>query len=114
MSLIAILKIIAALGTLATGALGIVRPAAITGFTGLNPAGGRGLTELRVSFGAVFAGLGLAALLLNTPDAYRLLGWMYLAMAVVRAPAILIDKSADTSNLISLGVEAVFGLILVI
>jgi hypothetical protein len=114
MSLLLILKIIAAVGTLATGALGIVRPAMLTGFTGLSPAGGRGLTEMRVSLGAVFAGLGLAALLLNAPDAYRVLGLMYLAMAVVRAPAILIDKSAEASNLISLAVEVVFGVILVV
>jgi hypothetical protein len=109
-----VLKIIAALGTLATGALAIVRPAALTGFTGLSPVGGRGLTEMRVSLGAVFAGLGLGALLLNAPAAYRLLGLMYLAMAVVRVPAMVIDKSVEQSNLISLAAEAVFGLILVL
>ena len=109
-----VLKMIAALGTLATGVLGIVRPAALTGFTGLSPVGGRGLTEMRVSLGAVFAGLGLAALLFNAPDTYRLLGLMYLAMAVVRAPAILIDKSAEPANLISLAVEILIGVILVI
>ena len=109
-----ILKIVAALGTLATGVLAIIRPAARTGFTGLSPAGGRGLTEMRVSLGAVFAGLGLAALLLNAPEAYRLLGFMYLAMAAVRVPAMLIDKSAEPSNLISVAVEAVFGILLVL
>ena len=112
--LLTVLKIIAALGTLATGALAIVRPAALTGFTGLTPAGGRGVTELRVSVGAVFAGLGLAALWLNAPEAYRLLGLMYLAMAVVRLPSILVDKSGEASNYISLAVEAGFGVILVL
>ena len=112
--LLTILKIIAAVGTLATGVLGLVRPAALTGFTGLRPAGGRGLTEMRVSLGAVFAGLGLAALLLNAPAAYRLLGLMYLAMAAVRVPAMVIDKSAEPSNVISAAVELVFGLLLVL
>jgi hypothetical protein len=109
-----VLKIIAALGTLATGALAIVRPAALTGFTGLSPVGGRGLTEMRVSLGAVFAGLGLVALLLNAPAAYRMLGLMYLTMAVVRVPAMVMDKSVEQSNLISLAAEAIFGLILVL
>jgi hypothetical protein len=112
--LLTILKIIAAVGTLLTGLLAIARPAALTGFTGLSPAGGRGLTEMRVSLGAVFAGLGLAALLLNAPEAYRLLGWMYLAMAVVRVPAMLIDRSAESSNLISAALEAIFGIVLIL
>jgi hypothetical protein len=109
-----VLKIIAALGTLATGALAIARPAALADFTSLRPAGKRGLTEMRVSLGAVFAGLGLAALLLNAPAAYRMLGLMYLAMAVVRLPAMVVDKSAGQSNFISAAVEVIFGIILVL
>jgi hypothetical protein len=108
-----VLKALAAIGTLATGALAILRPAALTRFTGLKPVGGRGLTEMRVSLGAVFAGLGLAALWLNTPDTFRMLGWVYLAMAAVRVPAMFLDKSAQQSNVISAVVEIVFGIILV-
>jgi hypothetical protein len=109
-----ILKIIAAAATLLTGVLALARPQALTGFTGLRPEGGRGLTELRVSVGAVFAGLGLAALAFNAPVAYRTLGVMYLAMVVVRIPAMFLDRSAETSNIMSAVVEGVFGLLLVL
>ena len=69
-----------------------VTSTAVTGFTGLKAESGRGLTEIRVSVGAVFVGLGVAALALNTPVAYRTLGIMYLAMAVVRVPPLSIPK----------------------
>jgi hypothetical protein len=58
--------------------------------------------------------VGLALLILNAPAAYRTVGIMYLAVAVVRAVSILIDKSAEQSNIISLVVEVVFGVILVL
>jgi hypothetical protein len=45
---------------------------------------------------------------------YRPLGIAYLAIAVTRAISILIDKSYDRSNIISLVIEIVFGVILVI
>jgi hypothetical protein len=45
---------------------------------------------------------------------YRMLGIAYLAIAVARAISILFDKSYDQSNLISLAIEIVFGVILVI
>jgi hypothetical protein len=109
-----VLKFIAAAGTLFTGLLAVVRPQAVIGFTGLKAESGRGLTEIRVSVGAVFVGLGVAALALNTPAAYRTLGLMYLAMAVVRVPAMLLDHSAESSNWVSAVIEAGLGLILVL
>jgi intracellular septation protein A len=39
---------------------------------------------------------------------------MYLAIAVARAASIVIDKSVEQSNIISLVVEIVFGAILVL
>jgi hypothetical protein len=107
-----ILKIVAAAATLLTGVLAVARPQAVAGFTGLRAEGGRGLTEIRVSVGAVLAGLGLAAVALNTPAVYRTLGIMYLAMAVVRVLAMGLDRSAESSNMVSAIIEVVLGLIL--
>jgi tetratricopeptide (TPR) repeat protein len=46
--------------------------------------------------------------------AYQMLGYTYLIVAVVRAIAMFVDKSVDPSNLISLAVEIVFGIVLIL
>jgi hypothetical protein len=108
-----VLKLIAALGTAATGVLAFVKPTAAYGFTGLNANGVRGVSEIRAIFGGLFIGLGLAPLFLGA-TAYQMLGIGYLAIAVARAFSILFDKSYARSNIISLVIEIVFGVILVI
>lgn len=64
--------------------------------------------------GAFFIGMGAAPLILNEPAAYRTLGISYLAVALVRTASMLVDKSVVRSNIISVVVEIVFGVILVL
>ena len=109
-----VLQIIAALGTIATGLISLIRPRSVTGFTGLNPNGPRGITEIRAVLGGFFVALGIAPLILATPEAYRMLGIAYLAVAVVRTVSMVLDKSVEQSNIISVVVEIVFDVILVL
>ena len=113
MSFLFVLKVIAALATAATGLLALVKPSAAYGFTGLNASGVRGVSEIRAVFGGLFIGLGLAPLFLS-PAAYQMLGIGYLAIAAARMFSIFFDKSTAQSNLISLAIEIVLGVILVI
>ena len=113
MSLLSILKIIAALATAATGLLAFIRPAATYGFIGLNANGVRGVSEIRAVFGGLFIALGLVPLFLGA-STYQMLGIGYLAIAAARIFSIFFDKSTAQSNLISLAIEIVFGVILVI
>jgi hypothetical protein len=113
MNLGMILKAIAALATVATGLLALVKPSAAYGFTGLNANGVRGVSEIRAVFGGLFIGLGLAPFFLGAP-AYQMLGIGYLAIAAARAFSIVFDKSYARSNLISLVIEIVLGAILVL
>lgn len=113
MSVLEILKILAALATAATGVFVVFAPRKTVGFTGLEPIGGRGITELRAVFGGLFIALGLAPLFLG-PTAYLMLGIGYLAIALVRAVSIVVDRSAVQSNIISLISEIALGLILVL
>ena len=110
--LLTILKIIAALATAATGLLAFVKPDATYGFIGLNANGVRGVSEIRSVFGGLFIALGLTPLFLGAP-AYQMLGIGYLAIAVTRAFSIVFDQSFAQSNIISLIIEIVFGVILV-
>jgi uncharacterized membrane protein len=111
MNVLMVLKIIAALATAATGVLVFVKPAAAYGFTGLNANGVRGVSEIRAVFGGLFIGLGLAPLFLGAV-AYQMLGIGYLAIAAARTFSMVFDKSYAQSNIISLVIEIVFGLIL--
>jgi hypothetical protein len=113
MNVLSVLKVIAALATAATGLFVLVAPTQVTGFTGLQPVGGRGITELRAVMGGLFIALGLVPLFLGAP-AYRMLGIGYLAIAAVRAVSIAIDHSWISSNAISLATEVVLGLVLVL
>ena len=86
----------------------------VLGFIGLDVNGGRGVTEIRTIFGALFVGLGAAALYFNMPETYQMLGITYLVMALVRGVSMFVDKSVVSSNIISLIVELAFGIILVL
>jgi hypothetical protein len=113
MNLDMVLKILAALATAATGLLGFVKPSATYGFIGLNANGARGVSEIRAVFGGLFIALGAAPLFLG-PVAYQMLGIGYLAIAAARTISIVVDKSYAQSNIISLGIEIVFGIILIV
>jgi len=114
MGLLQIVQIVAAVGTIATGVVSLFWPRAVTGFTGLEPRGGRGVTEIRAVLGGFFVALGAAPLILQAPAAYRMLGLAYLVVAAVRAVSMFIDKSVVQSNIISLVAEIVFGIVLVL
>jgi hypothetical protein len=114
MTFLEILKAIMAVGTIATGLISLIWPRGVQGFTGLSAPGPRGITEIRAVLGGGFVGLGLAPLILGAPAAYQMLGITYLVIAVARIAGIILDKSYEGSNWISLGVEIVAGIILIL
>ena len=57
MTFLEILKVIMAVGTIATGLISLIRPRAVQGFTGLSAPGPRGITEIRSILGGGFVGL---------------------------------------------------------
>ena len=113
MNPLVVFQIIAALATTATGLLAFLKPSAAYGFIGLTPGDVRGVSEIRAVFGGLFIGLGVAPLFLG-PPAYHMLGVGYLAIAAARLVSICFDKSYAQSNWISLGIEILFGALLVV
>ena len=110
-----VLKIVSCIGTIGTGLLAALRPSAVPGFTGLKAPGPRGVTEIRSIFGGLFIGAGVFPLIVGVPPTYHMLGVTYLAIAAVRLVSMVVDGSLnESSNLISLAVEIVFGVILVL
>ena len=114
MSFLSILKIIASIGTVATGLLSLVKPRSVYGFTGLRTEGGRGITEIRAVLGGLFVALGAVPLVYRQDLPYMMLGVGYLTVGFIRLIFMFVDKSVVKSNLISLAVEIIFGVILVI
>ena len=108
------LKYIAAVATILTGVVSLIWPRKVLGFTGLDMNGGRGVTEIRTILGALFVGLGVAVLVFNMSETYRVLGITNLVMALVRGVSMFVDKSVVSSNVISLGAEILLGIILVL
>ena len=109
-----ILQVIAAVATVLTGLISLIWPRAVRGFTGLNAEGGRGITEIRAVLGGFFVALGVTPLILGVPATYQMLGIAYLVVAGTRAVSMFVDDSVVRSNIISLAVEIVFGIILVL
>jgi len=112
--LLLILKYVAAIATILTGAISLFWPLRVRGFTGLEVVGGRGVTEIRSILGGFFIGLGAVVLLLNDPIAYQTLGITYLVVAVVRTISMFVDKSVVQSNIISVIAEVILGVILIL
>lgn len=113
-TLLTILKISAAVFTIAFGLYSVIRPRGVKGFTGLDVTGPRGVTEIRAILGGAFVGLGIAPLLLAAPAAYQTLGITYFVIAAVRTVSMFTDRSVMSSNIISIVSEIVLGLILVL
>ena len=88
-----ILKLIAALATVATGIYALVAPLKVRGFTGLELPGGRGITEVRSVLGGFFIALGAAPLIFGSKDMYLMLGIAYLGVGAVRAISMFVEYS---------------------
>ena len=114
MSVLEISQIVAAVATILTGLFSLIRPLGVRGFTGLDPSGPRGVTEIRAVLGGAFIGLGAAPLILFQPVAFQMLGVTYLVIGAVRLVSMFFDKSLVNSNWISLAVEIIFGIVLVL
>jgi hypothetical protein len=112
--LLAVLKILAAIATIATGLVSLIKPKSVYSFTGLRAEGGRGITEIRAILGAFFIALGAVALFYRMPETNMMLGVTYLFVGLVRFVSMFLDDSVMRSNVISVIVELVLGIILVI
>jgi hypothetical protein len=73
-----------ALVTLALGLLGLVRPRAAARLVDLEPRGRLGGSELRATYGGLFAALGLFALATRDEVAFTLVGAAWLGAAAAR------------------------------
>lgn len=107
------LQYIACIITIMAGLYALFSPEKAVALTGLVPKGGRGLTEIRCTMGALYIALGVTPFFLGEV-AFTVLGIGYLAIAIVRLVSIFVDKSASSSNWASFALELICGVVLIL
>lgn len=102
------LNIIAAVLTIAFGLFGFVAPRYTASALDLAPTNSTmGLSEMRASVGGLFVVAGLAAIWINQPLAYAMIGFAFVGAALGRCLSLLFDKPPVKKVLIFGGIEAI-------
>ena len=109
------LNVIASVLTIGFGLFGFLAPRYTAAALDLSPmASTMGLSEMRASVGGLFVVAGIAALVLNAPMAYAMLGFAYVGAALGRALSVMFDKPPLRKVLLFGGIEAVLAAVLLV
>jgi hypothetical protein len=73
-----------------------------------------GLSEMRASVGGLFVASGLAALWIDAPMGYAMIGFCYLGAAFGRAVSLAVDKPPLRKTLVFGGIEAALASVLLV
>lgn len=105
--MIDILNLICALLTIGFGLFGFLAPRYTASALDLAPtASTMGLSEIRASVGGLFVAAGMAAIWLNEPLAYAMIGFAFGGAAMGRIVSLILDKPPLGKVLIFGGIEA--------
>ena len=107
-----ILPLLGAAATLGLGLMGLFVPSAAAAFTSLKPIGLLGRSEIRATYGGLFAAIGLYCLIYREPQAYTLAGCAWLGAAGGRLLSVVVDRSVSPKNLGGVLFEGLIGLCL--
>ncbi|MFL4471245.1 DUF4345 family protein [Tateyamaria armeniaca] len=104
--MIDILNVIAALLTIGFGLFGFVAPRYTASALDLAPtASTMGLSEMRASVGGLFVAAGAAAIWLDAPLAYAMIGFAFAGAAAGRVVSLVFDKPPVRKVLVFGGIE---------
>ena len=105
--MIEMLNTISALLTIGFGLFGFLAPRYTAGALDLTPTTSTmGLSEMRASVGGLFVAAGLAAIWLDDPLAYTMIGFAFLGAVFGRVLSLIFDKPPVRKVLIFGGIEA--------
>lgn len=105
------LNIMAALLTAGFGLFGFVAPRYTAAALDLAPTQSTmGLSEMRASVGGLFVVAGLAAIWLNEPLGYAMIGFAFAGAALGRLISLVMDKPPVRKVLVFGGIEAVLAI----
>ncbi|MEM8653699.1 MAG: DUF4345 family protein [Pseudomonadota bacterium] len=106
--MINILNIAAALLTTAFGLFGFLAPRYTASALDLAPTHSTmGLSEMRASVGGLFVVVGCAALWINAPLSYAMIGFAFVGAALGRLVSLCLDKPPVKKVILFGGIEAI-------
>ncbi len=98
--------------TTGLGALGLFAPDRAAAFTSMSPVGPNGRSEIRATYGGLFAALGICLILSQSGPMFFIAGVAWVGAAVGRGWSVLIDGNRLPKNLGAIGFELALGLLL--
>jgi len=107
--------IAANLGALATallGGLGLFAPMRAARFTSMAPVGATGVSEIRATYGGLFAALGVGCLISQSEAFFTVVGIAWVGAACGRAWSVAVDRNTAPDNLGGIVFELAIGLLL--
>lgn len=109
-----ILNIVAMALTIAFGLFGLLAPAYTASALDLVPTNSTmGLSEMRASVGGLFVVAAAAALFLNTPTGYAMIGFVYAGAAMGRFVSLMLDNPPFAKAFTFGAIEALLALWLI-
>lgn len=100
--------------TLAMGLLGLVSPGTAAKITSIRPVGKLGVSEIRATYGGLFAAMGLFALFAGTRPVFQVVGVAWVGAALGRTVSMAIDRNPSGKNAGAVIFEAVVGVALLL
>lgn len=101
-----------ALATLGLGLMGLLRPTSAAAFTSIEPKGLVGVSEIRATYGGLFAALGSYALYSQDSAVFLVAGIAWLGTAAGRSLSVVVDRSVSAKNLGGVVFEAAIAALL--
>ncbi|MEO1162246.1 MAG: DUF4345 family protein [Chloroflexota bacterium] len=111
-ALIPTLKNLTALASVIFGIVALFQPQATASAASLKADTAKGIAEIRASWGGLFIGLGLAVIIIGTPEAFQVFAAAYAMTAIVRLITWVLDTSIiSRTGIIILTFEVVSAII---
>lgn len=102
-----IINIVLALASVGLGAIGWLMPRYTMKLLDMATTNSTmGLSEIRAASGALFVGLGVGAIILNTPLAFAMVGFAWGGAAIGRLTSIVADGDASRQKITFFVIEA--------
>ena len=98
--------------TVGLGLLGLFAPAKAAALTSLSPAGPNGRSEIRATYGGLFAAMGVSCLATQAEGVFLTVGVAWIGAAIGRSWSVVVDRNFSPKNWGGVAFECSIGLLL--
>lgn len=98
--------------TLGLGLLGLFAPANAAALTSLSPVGPNGRSEMRATYGGLFAAMGVSCLVTQAEGVFLTVGMAWIGASIGRLWSVVVDQNLSPKNLGGVAFECLIGLML--